>query len=332
MDRRLKSAGVLWAVAAALLLAGAAGRAAEPGAAEIPVKSGQKIAFLGDSITAGGLAPLGYVSLTVAGLKANGIEAAAIGAGVSGHKSNDMLARLERDVLNRKPDWMTLSCGVNDVWHGARGVPLDQYKTNITAIVDKAQAAGIKVMILTATVIGEDLANPNNGKLAAYNDFLRELAREKKCLLADLNADFQQIIKASAKPGNVLTGDGVHMNAAGNQAMARGILRAFGLSEGQLAKAGEFWLDMPGAVELKPALQGSVKLTLRQQQRLEAVAAKHKLTVAQLAARLYGAELSGGGEAKTAAEIEAFLDKADQKDPAAVLQEGFARRVEELLK
>ena len=44
---------------------------------------------------------------------------------LAGHKSNDMLARLEADVLSKNPQWMTLSCGVNDVWHGNKGVPLD---------------------------------------------------------------------------------------------------------------------------------------------------------------------------------------------------------------
>src|SRR5690349_17494201 len=87
-------------------------------AGEIAVKDGQKIAFLGDSITQGGTGPDGYVTLTIRGLEANGVKATAIPAGISGHKSNDMLARLERDVLSKKPDWMTLSCGVNDVWHG----------------------------------------------------------------------------------------------------------------------------------------------------------------------------------------------------------------------
>jgi lysophospholipase L1-like esterase len=298
----------------------------------ILVKSGQKIAFLGDSITAGGMGPLGYVSLTIAGLKANGVEATAIGAGVSGHKSNNMLERLERDVINRKPDWMTLSCGVNDVWHGANGVPLEQYKTNITAIVDKCQAAGIKVVLLTATVIGEDLGNANNQKLAAYNDFLRALAKEKGCQLADLNADFQAILKAAPKPGSVLTGDGVHMNAAGNQAMAKGVLKALGLDAAQVDKAVEAWLDMPNAVELKPALQGRVQLTLRQKQRLDEVAAKHKMTTDQLVALLYGADLAGGAVPKTREEIEAYLDRTDRKDPAVVLQEGFAKRVEELKK
>ena len=86
---------------------------------------------------------------------------------------------------------MTLSCGVNDVWHGVKGIPLDQYKQNITKIVDQCQAAGVKVMILTSTMIGEDQANANNQKLSAYNDFLRSLAKEKNCLLADLNAEMQ---------------------------------------------------------------------------------------------------------------------------------------------
>lgn len=286
----------------------------------VRVESGQKIAFLGDSITAGGMAPLGYVTLTVAGLKANGVEVTAIGAGVGGHKSNQMLERLERDVLNKKPDWMTLSCGVNDVWHGAGGVPLDQYKLNMTAIVDKAQAAGVKVVILTATVIGEDLANANNLKLASYNDFLRTLAREKNCPLADLNADFQAILKSAANPGKILTGDGVHMNAAGNQVMAKGVLSALGLDAAQVQKAVEYWQDIPNTVDLRPTFQGRVQLTLRQKGRIDAVAARHKMTAEQMVALLYGADLAGGEVPKTVAEIESFLDRQDRKDPGAVLQ------------
>jgi len=206
----------------------------------IAVKDGQKIAFMGDSITQGGWSnKRGYVHLVMAGLEANGVKANPVPAGISGHKSNQMLARLKKDVLDKNPDWMTLSCGVNDVWHGAKGVPLDQYKTNITSMVDQCQAAGVKVVILTATVIMEDLNNDLNKQLSPYNDFLRSLAKEKKCRLADLNALFQESIKASPKPGRVLTSDGVHMNPAGDQLMAIGILRALGLDDAQIKKAQE---------------------------------------------------------------------------------------------
>ena len=69
------------------------------------VKSGEKIAFLGDSITAQGAGgPGGYVRLVISGLEANGVKAEAIPAGISGHKSNQMLERLEKDVLNKKPN------------------------------------------------------------------------------------------------------------------------------------------------------------------------------------------------------------------------------------
>jgi lysophospholipase L1-like esterase len=208
-------------------------------AGEIAVKDGQKIAFMGDSITQAGAGPKGYVTLVMRGLEANGVKAISFPVGISGHKSNDMLGRLERDVLSKKPDWMTLSCGVNDVWHGANGVPLDAYQRNIVQIVERCQAAGIKVMLLTSTMIGEDQPNPNNQKLVAYNDFLRELAKEKKCLLADLNADMQAAIAkvGPEKKGNLLTSDGVHMSPAGDVMMASGVLKAFGLNDAQIAKA-----------------------------------------------------------------------------------------------
>lgn len=215
------------------------------GAADLPVKEGQKIAFLGDSITAAGAKPGGYVDLAIKGLAANGIKVTAVPAGISGHKSNQMLARLQKDVLDKKPDWMTLSCGVNDVWHGAEGVALEDYKANITKIVEQCQTENVKVMILTATMIREDQANDLNQKLVPYNDFLRTLAKEKNCLLADLNADMQAAVaKANAGKGvNVLTRDGVHMNAEGNTMMATGVLKAFGLDEAQLATAQKAWAE-----------------------------------------------------------------------------------------
>jgi lysophospholipase L1-like esterase len=248
-------------------------------AQEIAVKNGEKIAFLGDSITQQGAAsPIGYVNLVISGLAANGIKAEPIYAGVSGHKSNDMLARLDRDVISKKPDWMTLSCGVNDVWHGPKGVALDEYKANITQIVDKAQAANIKVVILTATMIGEDQPNANNQKLIAYNDFLKAFAAERKLPLADLNAAMQAEIAATPHKGNFLTVDGVHMNVAGNLMMSQGVLKALGLNEAQLAKAREARLDIPNAMQLGPA----PAVTLRQYELLKAVAAKQNRSVNDL--------------------------------------------------
>lgn len=146
--------------------------------------------------------------------------------------------------------------------------------------MDRAQAAGIKVMLLTSTMIGEDQTNPNNQKLAAYNDFLRELAKEKKCLLADLNADMQDKLKKLGSNGktNLLTGDGVHMNPEGNMMMAVGVLKGFGLNEEQITKAQGKWLDLPDAIEVA----SKMKLSLRQYQQLSAYAAQQKRSLADI--------------------------------------------------
>lgn len=223
-------------------------------AAQVKIKNKDKIAFMGDSITQQGHNyPAGYVNMVMLGLKANGINADFVKAGISGHKSNNMLERLDRDVISKKPQVMTLSCGVNDVWHGARGVKLEDYKKNIRKIVDKAAAAKIQVYIMTSTMITENPAAPNNKKLAAYNQFLKELAAEKKLPLIDLNAVMQkEVAAAKAKyPGlktNFLTVDGVHMAPAGNMMMAREILKAFGLSQDQIAKAEAEWMKMKWSV------------------------------------------------------------------------------------
>ena len=229
-------------IALCMIATGNNAEAAESG--KIAVANGQKIAFLGDSITAAGRRPGGYCQLVLSALKDQGVEATPVFAGIGGHKSNQMLARLEKDVLKHKPDWMTLSCGVNDVWHGKRGVDLPSYKKNITAIVDQAQAAGAKVMLLTSTMIREDQSNDLNQKLVPYNEFIRALAKEKRCLLADLNADMQAGLKKfppDAPKGKQLTSDGVHMNKAGNVMMARGVAKAFGLTDKQLDKSAKNW-------------------------------------------------------------------------------------------
>ncbi len=248
---------------AVLLFAFSSVRAEE--GSKIAVQDGDKIAFLRDSITAGGAKPGGYVTLVIEALQAEALNVTPIPAGKSGNRSNDMLARLDDSVISKQPQWMVLSCGVNDVWHfqlklGQRtfqGVPLEDFKQNITQIIDKAQAANVKVMVLTATMIGEDPERELNKNLIPYNDFLRQIAKEKNCLLADLNADMQAALKeipdekGAAKMfgepdykrdiKNKLTTDGCHMNRQGNMMMARGILRAFGLPEAKISAATDRW-------------------------------------------------------------------------------------------
>ena len=215
------------------------------------IKEGDRIGFLGDSITAYGNWDAGYLPLTMKGLEIAGVRAVKVAAGWGGDKSNDMLKRLDRDVLSKNVKWMTLSCGVNDVWHGAKGVPLEDYKKNVSAILDKCAASNVTVVVMTATMIKEDAKNAENTKLAAYNDWLRAEAKRRGLRLADQNAFMQETLskirETDKTPGNKLTKDGVHMDFRGNCMMAECLLKALGVDERTMPAIREAWRHERGA-------------------------------------------------------------------------------------
>lgn len=212
---------------------------------EFLLQSGERVVFLGDSITQAASRPEGYIHLIELFCGIHGVVVETVNAGISGNKSSDMLARLERDVLSRQPDWVSVSCGVNDVWHQfafeSEGIPLEAYKENMTALVDRIQAAGAKVILLTATPIHEDFDNDENRMLSQYNAFLRNLAEQKDALLVDLDRAFRHALSFKRRDDNLLTTDGVHMNPRGNRLMARSILRALGATGWQIRQAENRW-------------------------------------------------------------------------------------------
>jgi len=220
---------------------------------EFILKDQQQVILLGNSITQLGEKPEGYVSLMRKIVKTLYPEKTIylLNAGISGHKSTDMNARLQRDVLQFKPDWVTISVGINDVWHGylrqkpklghLRGVPLDDFTKNLTEIVERAQSDGIKVALFTTTVIMEKLDSDENKTLAQYNARIKKIARKHNCLLVDLNKVFQNELKPyqsnDMSPSGQLTYDGVHMNESGNWLMAKTILSAFGVPVSRIVQS-----------------------------------------------------------------------------------------------
>ena len=74
---------ILKALLLAALVVSPAVYAEEAPAKAISVKSGQKIAFLGDSITAAGARKGGYCQLVIEGLKKEGVEGTGVFAGIS---------------------------------------------------------------------------------------------------------------------------------------------------------------------------------------------------------------------------------------------------------
>ena len=206
------------------------------------LQDGQTWVCLGDSITED---PLGYVTVCADRLRERYPDRSIriVNAGVSGNKAADMLARLERDVLYHKPDWVSISVGVNDVWHGfydfdrdeprqaydpAFGQPYELYIEDLSAIVSKLLETNTNIMLIAPTLIGNDRNSRENDMVSRYASGMRDLAKKNGLLYCPMLDHLWMLADILDKHGVSITTDGVHMNEIGAQIMAGAVLNSFG--------------------------------------------------------------------------------------------------------
>ncbi len=159
-----------------------------------------------------------------------------INAGVGGDTTNTAKARFKKDVLNRNPDIVFISLGVNDcAIDMARYVDLETYKANMTYFIDECQKIGAKVIVniptpvVDAQYLTRHEAEPfepyggPNGIVTVYADAARELAIEKGVVFADLNAYFQGLNGGYTKYFH----DGVHPSDTGYKMYADVAMEAY---------------------------------------------------------------------------------------------------------
>ena len=231
----MKKTGVLTGLVCALLCASAA-------FANESLKENDTIVFLGDSITALGARPGGYVTLTSEAIaKAYPeLNIQVIGAGIGGHKVPNCQKRLDSDVLQKNPTIVMIYIGINDVWHwthpkvvarGKKGTTPEVFESGLKDMIAKINDVGARVILCTPTVIGEksDGSNSEDQMLDQYADISRKVAKETGSQMLDLRKAFIDYLKEhnpeQADQG-ILTKDTVHMNEEGNRFLSQLVLEA----------------------------------------------------------------------------------------------------------
>lgn len=206
--------------------------------AQVELKKGDSVAFLGDSITQAGARPGGYVALfrqaVDEGFGENEIKV--IGAGISGHKVPDCQKRLDRDVLEKNPTHVVIYIGINDVWHSTsnRGTSPEDFENGLVDLIARIKKAGAKPILCTPSVIGEksDGSNSLDKMLDQYCDISRKVAAETEVQMIDLRKQFLDFLKKNNlknRPSKILTTDGVHLNAAGNRFVCQCMMEGLGV-------------------------------------------------------------------------------------------------------
>ena len=196
----------------------------------------KKIVFFGDSITQAGVDKGGYIDVLQNMITEKGAadKFELNGAGISGNKIYDLYLRIEKDVLDKKPDIVVIWVGVNDVWHkssSGTGTDFDKFGRFYDAVVKKIQQGGAKGIVVTPAAIGEknDFSNSQDGDLNGYSSWLRKYVKDNGLGLVDLRTIFHEYSLAH-NPENlskgILTSDGVHLNPKGNTLVAEEMWKA----------------------------------------------------------------------------------------------------------
>ncbi len=201
-----------------------------------------KILFQGDSITDAlrvrendAYAGAGYATLVSAEL---GFENPAkyefVNRGISGNRVVDLLARIKVDMINLKPDVMSILIGVNDVWHelgNANGVSTELFEKVYGILIEELKKAlpEIKIMILEPFVLK---ASATEEKWNEFKTDVAEKAAASKRVAEKYGLKFIELQKLfdeaeKTAPASFWLVDGVHPSAAGHELIKREWIKAF---------------------------------------------------------------------------------------------------------
>ena len=202
-----------------------------------------KILFQGDSITDAGRARDndqyiggGYPLLVKSelGYKCPG-KYEFINRGISGNRIVDLYARIKCDIINLKPDVMSILIGVNDVWHeyhpNPNGVSTEKFFNVYSMLIEEVKEAlpDIKIIIM------EPFALKGSGNENVWDEFdcetrkraqmAKKIAEKYGLPFVELQNGFDELCKK--QDASYWLVDGVHPSPMGHEFIKNQWINAF---------------------------------------------------------------------------------------------------------
>lgn len=159
--------------------------------------------------------------------------------GISGNRIVDLYARMKIDLINLKPDYMSILIGVNDTWHEINrqnGVDTAKYERIYSMLIEEVKEAlpDIKIIILepfvlkgSATVATEEIPD----KWERFDKDVREKAAAARRVADKFGLKFvplqDKFSELDKEHEGIWTADGVHPTVFGHELITREWLAAF---------------------------------------------------------------------------------------------------------
>lgn len=185
-----------------------------------------KIVCLGDSVTGiyyhtGGLRA--YPEMIGVGMKLLDPQSkvTVVNSGISGHSTANGLERFQKDVLDHKPDLVTVMFGLNDIVR----VPQPDFEANLKTFIEKNREIGAETLLCTPNGIYPTPGRPVE-KLEEYNQAMKAVAEANGAGFCDVYAAYQAVKAKNELDFRLLCSDPFHPNMDGHKLNAETIIQS----------------------------------------------------------------------------------------------------------
>ncbi len=151
-------------------------------------------------------------------------------SGISGNTSRDLLARFDRDVVDLKPDWVSICIGINDVWRQFdcpaipdRHVYPEEYRRNVETMIRKVKDSVKGVFLLSPYIMEPNREDMMRARMDEYVQICRELAEQHGCVFIDFQKLYEDYCKI--RHSCYIAWDRIHPNQVGSTLMAKEFLK-----------------------------------------------------------------------------------------------------------
>lgn len=163
-----------------------------------------------------------------------------INRGIYGNRSVDIYQRIKKDIINLKPDYMSLLVGVNDLLHEYMrndGLSAKKYETIYSMLIEEVTQAlpHIEIIILEPFALEAprcewgcgttDFWDKMKDEIIERGEIAKKISQKYKLPFVPLRETFNEL---GAKNGNLVwTFDGIHPTVAGHKVIGEKLEKTF---------------------------------------------------------------------------------------------------------
>lgn len=151
-----------------------------------------------------------------------------INQGIGGETSEDLLQRIDRDVVSFNPNLVIITIGGNDTW---KGLTIQEYQEFLTQTIEKIKEVNaIPVLQTYYCLLYHDMDKVFQ-RFPKFVDINRKLSKEMNIPLIDQYKYFSPFYKNDPENYKKIMIDGLHVNPIGNALMGIIASRLFSLPD-----------------------------------------------------------------------------------------------------